>query len=267
MGGKVGLGRKITNWILFRYLARLVSVSNDGVDDIIRLNWGLNRQKVVAIQNGLDFSSIVAVDKPNRISLYDKDLSERSLFGIVGRLSEGKNHERLLFAVKQVRQQFPDIGLLIIGTGPTEDRLKKLVDEHGLSDNVFFTGFRHDVPCLLKSLNVYIMPSLREGLPLALLEAMAAGLPIITSDRSGMREIMGNCPCGEMVDPENIDSLVHAMTKLLSLPPAALEDMGVAAKDRALKHFSAARMIKGYENLYHAVLSSKEENATYGSQV
>ena len=254
VGGKVGLGRKIINLILYRYLTYIVSVSINGISDIIRMNWGIKKEKVVAIQNGIDFEPIINATIQDKGKVFGSEFSNKFLFGAVGRLTHVKNHQRLLSAFKILSKRHANIRLVIVGKGPIAADLGRFVEQHQMQDLVCFTGFRQEIPTLLKSLDVYVMPSLREGLPLALLEAMAAGLPIITSNTSGMKEVIGDCDCGELVNPEDVNSIVLAMEKMLSQPTDSLVDMGQRARERALNKFSSARMVSDYEALYSQIL-------------
>ena len=102
-------------------------------------------------------------------------------FGTAGRLSAVKNHEMLLRAFQKVMQRIPRAILIIAGEGELKAALHDLAETLGLGQTVHFLGFRQDIPEILSSLDVFLLPSRREGLPLAMLEAMASGLPVIAS--------------------------------------------------------------------------------------
>lgn len=255
VGGKVGLGRKIVNWYLYKYLSRIVSVSENGIHDIIRLNWGLDNSRVVAIQNGLNFDPIITAEKKTKADIFGEKYQNKFIFGAVGRLAKVKNHENLIRAFKSVVIDHNNAVLAIIGQGPLETYLQQLVSQLDLDNHVIFTGFRTDIPQVLHTIDTYAMPSLREGLPLALLEAMAAKCPVITSNRSGMKEVVGESPCGVLVEPENIEDISTAMKHLLQCSSEQRETLGENAFQRATGQFSAARMVHDYQALYEEVLT------------
>ncbi len=243
--------RKLLNALLFRKVFRVVGISHGVSADIARANWGLPREKVVTIQNGLVYDAFLS--GPSRTearTMILPGLQERFWFGIVGRLSAVKNHETLLRAFSRVVATHPDALLVVAGSGELETSLKGLTAELGLQEHVSFLGFRRDVPVLLRALDVFLLPSLREGLPLSLLEAMASGLPSVAARVGGIPEVIGAEDLGRLVEPLDLEKLAEAMLELAALPPERLEAMGSAARKRALEEFSAARMIDGYERLY-----------------
>jgi glycosyltransferase involved in cell wall biosynthesis len=255
VGGKIGLGRKVFNFLLYPRLARLVSVSQNGVGDILRLNWKMNEGNVMAIQNGIDFAQFIQPRKASEEDVLDERLRATRVFGSVGRLTQVKNTKAMIRAFSIACQDHPDISLVLAGTGPDETAARTLVKTLGIEDRVTFLGFRQDIPQLLRELDVYVMPSLREGLPLALLEAMGSGLPVLTSNCSGMKEVVGDTPCGELVDPGDVQDIANGFLRLAACSEGALLDMGAAARKRAVTQFSAARMTEDYANLYRELLS------------
>lgn len=255
VGGKIGLGRKIFNFLFFRQLASLVSVSEAGVDDILRMNWRMKRAKVRAIQNGIDFTPFLHEVGASKADVLGERYRLARVFGSVGRLTSVKNTERMIRAFSIACKEYSDIRLVLAGTGPDEAAVKSLVGKLGIEDKVAFLGFRQDIPRLLEALDVYVMPSLREGLPLALLEAMGAALPVLTSNGSGMKEVVGNTSCGVLIDPEDELDIAKGFQYLSACSEADLCDMGIAARQRVLTQFSAARMAEEYANLYREALS------------
>ena len=218
VGGKVGLGRKLFNYFFYRGLSRLVSVSQSGVEDILRLNWGLDTNKVVAIPNGIDLSPYLDLAESPRTEVFGEEFRDTLVFGAIGRLTEVKNLERTLRGFAIASQQRPEIRLV------------------------------------LGALDVFVMPSLREGLPRALLEAMGAGLPVLTSNCSGMKEVVGNAHCGRLVDPLDIAAIACAFTELASTSRADRSSMGQTSRDRVVRKYNAARMAADYGRLYKEVL-------------
>lgn len=260
VGGKVGLGRRVFNFLFFRRLSYLVGVSNAAVKEILRLNWGLDSHKVIAVPNGIDPERILIVERSTKERLFKEDfphLVEKGtlLFGSVGRLTRVKNNENFIRAFAKAAEADSRLRLALAGKGPDEEKLKALVGELGLNEKVAFLGFRNDVPCLLKVLDFYVMPSLREGLSLAMVEAMIAGAPILTSDRGSMREVVGDEPCGVLIDPDDVNNMTDGILRIAASTPEDRKKFGDVARERALREFSAERMSADYGDLFRRALA------------
>jgi len=243
--------RKIIDFLFFKKLTGLIAVSDALKRHVFEETWGLAADRVWVIQNGSGFQKFLA---PGAKAVFRKELFPELptgfWFGTVGRLVPVKNHERLLQAFARVLEYQPEARLLIAGQGRLEESLKKLAESLGLSNYVNFLGFREDIPQLLKTLDVFVFPSLREGFGMALLEAMASGLPVIGARVGGIPEILSDCPGGRLVNPINTDELAATMIELIQTPPSCLEEMGKLARQRALGSFSSNRMVSQYEELF-----------------
>lgn len=245
------LTRKVVNWFLYKRIFRVIGISHGVSRDIIDNNWWLAENKVVTVQNGLVYEPFLhEQDKTFCRTLVLPDRVNAFWFGTVGRLSKVKNHRTLIAAFEKMGRDFPEALLVIVGSGEEEPALRQQVAAAGLNERVVFLGYRNDIPLILNCLDVFLLPSLREGFGLAMLEAMASRLPVIASRVGGIPEIFDEEDFGIMIDPRNPDELREAMKTLASLPRARLETMGDRARKRALEHFSAERMIAGYEQVY-----------------
>jgi glycosyltransferase involved in cell wall biosynthesis len=191
-------------------------------------------------------------------------MQDRFWFGCAGRLSAVKNYQTLIEAFSQVAAALPDSILVIAGQGELEAALKEATRALGLEGRVLFLGFRRDIPRLLQALDVFLLPSLREGLPLALLEAMAAARPAIASGVGGIPEVVGDSGCALLVDPHDRQTLAHALERIRRMSPEARAAMGASARERAVTNFSAERMIRNYEELYAAAFARHQEQAGLG---
>jgi glycosyltransferase involved in cell wall biosynthesis len=139
--------------------------------------------------------------------------------------------------------------LAIAGRGEEEERLRVLAREEGIAERVSLLGFRWDVPDILAAADVFVMPSLSEGLPLALVEAMAAALPVVVSDVGGVPEVAVPGKEAILVPPGDPGKLAEGLSMLL-LDPAARAVLGAAARERAVRDFSVSTMCAAYERLY-----------------
>lgn len=251
LGSVSTLRRKIANWLLYKKLFRIVAVSHAVRKDILKSNWGIAAEKVVTVQNGLDFTRFLdGVDKQADRRALSPDSSSGCWFGTAGRLSPVKNQQVLLQAFRKVVDCKPDAHLFVAGRGELESTLKGLTDILGLQANVHFLGFRSDIPQFLRALDVFLLPSLREGMPLSMLEAMASALPVIASAVGGIPEVFSERPMGKLIDPSQVDQLATAMIEMAELSPEGREQLGGNARDRALHGFTARRMVQDYEQLY-----------------
>jgi glycosyltransferase involved in cell wall biosynthesis len=255
VGGKVGFGLKLVNFFAFRKLARLVSVSKSGIDEILRVNVGLDRDKVVAIPNGLDCQPFLAPARSRREELFPGFAADDFIFAMVGRLAPVKNHRTVLGALARLAPEFPRARLAIVGQGPLQGEIETTIRDLGLEDRVALLGYRRDVPEILKQVDAYLMPSFREGFGLALAEAMVSAVPVIASATGGMLELVPDERYGLLVEPASLDSVAAAMRRVLENSPEDKRLMAARARQRVLDNFTAERMADAYEALYRRVLT------------
>jgi glycosyltransferase involved in cell wall biosynthesis len=169
--------------------------------------------------------------------------------GTVGRLEEQKGHASLLAALPQVCRQQPDTSLLMVGEGRKRFDLERQVQELGLAKVVRFLGTRRDLPLIYRALDIYVQPSLWEGLPLALLKAMGAGLPVVASRVSGAAEVIRDGCNGVLVPAIDVDALAAAMILLMQQPERRRE-LGREAQATVAAQYSQTAMLRGLEELY-----------------
>ncbi|MDH5220481.1 MAG: glycosyltransferase family 4 protein [Betaproteobacteria bacterium] len=139
---------------------------------------------------------------------------DRFIVGTVGRLHEQKGHAHLLEAAALVRRALPQVQFRIIGDGPLRGQLEAQARMHRVDDVVEFLGARDDVPEQLRQFDLFVLPSLWEGLPYVLLEAMAAGVPVVATDVDGVREVIADRAEGVLVPPRNAQALADAVIDL-----------------------------------------------------
>jgi len=193
------------------------------------------------------FGSVTAAS-PQRS---DIGLSEEDrVIAYVGRLVREKGVLDLLEAIALLRERVPGIRLVVIGDTLASDRgrgvqsqIRDLIAKHGLEKNVVFLGFREDVPSLFRLVDVFALPSYREGMPLVILEAMAAGKPVVTTNVRGCREEVVNGVTGIVVAPRDPRSLSEAILSLLVAPERA-KAMGLAGKAHVVKAFDQRRVLE-----------------------
>jgi glycosyltransferase involved in cell wall biosynthesis len=180
------------------------------------------------------------------------------LIGNVARLSYEKNQTCLIDAMRIVATKRPKAKLVIVGWGPLEGQLRSSVERLGLQDSVLFLGHlpSHEVYELLGSIDVFALSSIYEGFNLAILEAMACGRPIVSTNVTGVQEAVVDGRTGTLVPPSNPEALAQAIVDLLDHPDRA-HDMGIAGRARMERHFSSSVMAKQYEQLYQDLIRQK----------
>ncbi len=194
--------------------------------------------------------------KSKEIAKIDLGLRQEPVIGIVARLSDVKGHKYLIMAMPYVLQEFPQAQLLIAGEGKERDSLKKQVVQLGISGNVIFAPQAEGTQSVLSAMDVFVMPSLHEGLGLALMEAMASGLAVVGSDIGGIKTLIKDGVTGLLVPAADPKALAGAIVKILKDKPAA-ERLGQAAQIFIAANFSQEKMVKETEGVYEECLTLK----------
>jgi glycosyltransferase involved in cell wall biosynthesis len=178
--------------------------------------------------------------------------------GTVGRLSPQKRHDVLIEAVAVASRQVPDLKLVIVGDGEVEAATRRLTEQR-IPGQVMFTGYRSDAIELLPAFDIFAMSSDFEGLPFALLEAMATGRPIVTTDVQGAGEAVRDGQEGLVVPRRDPDAFARAIV-ILSRDRELASRLGAAARERFLAEFTADKMIDRTEALYLELLADRRGN-------
>jgi glycosyltransferase involved in cell wall biosynthesis len=158
----------------------------------------------------------------------------------------------------QILARRPLARLLVIGTGTLETALREQVRQARLQQHVWFLGHRHDVPALLDALDVVLLPSHYEGMPLSAIEAAAMAKPVVASDVDGVREVVEHGVTGCLVPEGDPDRLAHAVLSLLE-DPARTAVIAAKAREQALQRFAIARQIERYSDVFCQVLDRAVE--------
>jgi glycosyltransferase involved in cell wall biosynthesis len=212
-----------------------------GADPLTVLHHGIDRDRV---RTGVDDRPAVRAELGARTG--------EAVIGTVGNFTPKKDHRCLLEAHARLRDAGVSARLVLVGTGPLERELRLLADQLGHSDTVVFAGSRDDVPTLLTGFDVFAMSSRAEGLPLALMEAMASGLPSVVTPVGGIPEIVEDGVEGLVVPPGDPAMLAEALG-LLARDPALRMRLGTAARARA-RSFDVAAAQRRIEEIYDRLL-------------
>lgn len=204
----------------------------------------VRRKKLRVIPNGVDTSLFRPEAGRRRSARRELGFGEEFLWLSAGRLMWKKGHGTLLEAFARVGQGV----LLIAGTGPLEGALRQKVQD--LRIDVRFLGHRVDMPDLMRACDAFVQASLVEGLPLALLEASASGLPCVATDVGGAGEVVIHGRTGFLAQPDDPGSLAAAMKDLVGLPAEQRRQMGEAAREHMLARFDISSVVSQWEALY-----------------
>jgi glycosyltransferase involved in cell wall biosynthesis len=179
----------------------------------------------------------------------------------IGSFSPVKNHELLIEAFSRVEKQIPKIYLWLVGDGAERPKIEELVKDKQIIEKVRFLGIRDDIPNLLAQADIFVLCSNSEAFPVAILEAMASGLPVVATAVGGVPEAVINGKTGILVPPNNPEALADAIFQLAS-NEALRQQMGMNARQRVAGLFDVKRITREYERLYIEELNRrlKERN-------
>lgn len=238
----------LAEWALSHYVYRMVGVSAHTSQNLIRYEH-IAPRRIVTIANGIPghrFRGPLDLRaKRESLGIAPDDL----VIGLGARLTEQKGVDYLLQAMPAILAAHPHTTLVVAGEGPLEQALRERTRQLNIEGRVRFIGARTDMNEVIRLFDVYVMPSLWEGLPMVLLEAMAAGCAIVATDVGGNSTAVAHDANGLLVPPADPAALVGAVVRLLSDAPlrARFSAAGMALFDR---QFDAARMTRQYEALY-----------------
>ena len=245
---------RVAGGYLLRRIDASVGVSPD-VSSAIQSVFKTKASQTVTIENGVDtdlFGREKDVQGLRRsLGLTDRDI----VIGTVGNLKTVKNHLLLLQAFAKVSEELESVKLLIVGRGSmlesddTEDDLRLFVDKHRLAERVLFLGYRTDIAGLLQVMDIFCLTSLREGLPISLMEAMAAGLPVVGTNVQGIRDVITPNVDGILVELGDVTALKVALIGLIR-DEQRRNNLGRAGHEKAVRKYSLQRCVREYEQLF-----------------
>lgn len=253
--------------ILFRYgeqflsrvTNRIITVSKALRDDLV-LNYKIRPEKITPIYNGIDTL---------RFQQTQHSESARAILGIspsavaVGTVARMASQKGLNYLVEAFARMYragqvspDDTAFVIAGDGPLRPQLEKQADDLGIRDKIIFPGFVDDMPLFLACLDVFVVPSVAEGLSISTIEAMAAGLPVVASRVGGLPELVRTEETGFLVEPRNPTELAEAIFRLLT-DSETRKQMGINGRKLAIQQFNTENMIEQTCALYNEMLKQQ----------
>lgn len=256
--GWTGEDRKVRfyEWVdrfFLRRMDRVICVSQGQARKVIQAK--VPSSKVTVIRNAIDVSRFTHPDP-----IYGDKL--RSLFprlparivGAAGRLSPEKGFAVLIEAARKIISADPSVGFILFGEGSLRDALRRQIHQAGLQDSFVLAGFRHDLDCLLPFFNMLVVPSFSEGLPNVVLEAFAAGVPVVATAVGGIPEVVDDEISGFLAPPADAGALANQITRLLE-SDATASAMGKRGRQRVLQDFTFEAQASAYRRLFEGAVT------------
>ena len=244
-------GRFVVDRFVGRFVDRFIAVSEANARYLVETK-GLPAGKITVIQNGCDIRRFDP-DRPPPPGLRDRlgiDPSDPVVL-VLGRLAPQKGHRVLLDALPAILRHFPRTRIVCVGEGELKRDLESHARRLGVGGAVYFAGYQVDVPAWLALADLTVLPSFYEGLPLAAVESIATGRPVVATEVDGTSEVVVDGQTGLLVPPGDPGSLGVAVCRLLS-DPAERGRLGRAGRARAVSHFDQAQQIGRTQELYLA---------------
>ncbi len=212
-------------------------------------------EKIVRIYNGVELAQCDCNKSSSRLKEELNIEDNAVLVAAIGRLVWEKDLPCFIRAAEKVLSSQSQVKFLIVGDGPLRGSLENVVKTLGIERSVIFTGFREDIKEILSALDILVLCSLREGLPLTILEAMARAKPVVATNIEGVREEVIDNVTGILVEPRNSDSLEDAIICLLKDRQRA-QALGLKGREIVEKKFTLEQAIELHEQLYHSLKQS-----------
>jgi glycosyltransferase involved in cell wall biosynthesis len=258
-------------WLLGRCTVLFMFVSDEDRRTAIQTGIARPTAEAVTIYNGIDLS--VFSPRSSRLDAIEDDRQQLGIpegnrvVGIVGRIVREKGYREFLEMAKELSRRHDDVRFLVVGDSLPSDRdsygpvLRRRVREEGLDGRFLLTGFTSEVPKYLRMMDIFVLPSYREGFPRSVLEAMATELPVVATNIRGCREAVVHGETGFIVPPKDAKALTEAVDFLLGNPDKA-KDMGRAGRERAVKLYDqrmvADRFVAAFDRLLKRSVPRKE---------
>jgi len=236
---------------------RVIAVSDEVREYQIRYT-GISPEKIIVIENGVDVKRFANQENAGLAIRDELQIhSGMPVVGIIGRLQPQKDHSNFLTAAVQIRKKLPEARFLIVGDGPLREELMAQAQTLGLGSAVIFCGVRQDIPAVLAALNVLVISSKWEGLPVTLLEGLAARCPIVSTAVGGVPNVVMDGESALLVPSEDSSALAIAVLKILQSPSLA-KSLVEAGFVKVNNQFSLDAMVAKILNLYRELLENHD---------
>lgn len=242
---------RVTGWITTQWIAVSQADIRKG------RSWGLFRDNVVLVRPGIDpqpFQRTVASGERERIRREFGAQATAQLVGSVACFKPQKAPEDFIAVAHQVIASLPDVQFVLVGDGELRGAVESLIARYELQNRVFLAGWRRDVPAIMQALDTFLLTSHWEGLPRVLLEARAAGVPVVATNVGGADEVVVDQGVGELCQAGDIEGLAAAVIRLLSHKRES-PDVGQAKSPRLPHEFYIDQTVRHYQHIYEQLLT------------
>jgi len=241
----------------FPYLSRLaelaaahyIAVSGSLARELMA--WGVPPHRVKVIYNGIDLKPFGQIFLRRQSTAR---IDDQLVVGTIARMAPQKGLPYLVEAAEKLADRFPQMRFVIAGEGPLRQVLQEAVHRAGLKSRVTFPGYCRDIAETLSKIDIFVLPSLTEGLSITLLEAMAAGCAVVATRVGGVPEIVDHGITGLLVQPASADALAEAVATL-AINPELRDKFSAAGKEKIEAHFTLARMLTETASVYAALIN------------
>lgn len=251
-----------TKWRLIgsRVIKKIDSavVVNSRIAEVLANKLGFDARRVLTIRNGVDLGRFGRRDPQNGLRKSLGIENNEAVIGAVGNLKEVKNHLLLLKAFELLVKENPGVKLILVGQGfegdhdNTEPQIREFIKTRGLGHKILLLGYREDIPSVLQIMDIFCLTSKMEGLPISLIEAMAAGVAVIGTNVQGIREVISKNHDGILVESSDVTGLKDALMTLIRDRHLRTR-IGEAGREKAAAIYSLDRCVMEYEKLFLSV--------------
>lgn len=238
----------------YKFCDKVHTVS-DGLKNYY-VSLGFPKEKIISIINGVDLN----VFKPGDKTFVRKKLGlpeSAVILGVVGRFDRGKRHRELIEAFNKIAVDYPSVYLFFVGDGGTDyENVKELADNSPHRNRIIFAGYQRNMPPFYQAMDLLVIPSLKEGFPNVLLEAMACGVPALAHPTPGTKETIADGEDGILRNLEKIETIANSLKDAIA-DMAKIKQMGENARKKVENQFSIEKMADSYAEVYRNLCCSK----------
>lgn len=250
------------------FLERITSVfvdlyigNSQACCDMLARREKISPQKLLAIPNGIDFKAPENLDMRTREIKTKHAIPPGSfIIGTVGRLQPVKGHHDLVAAAQIVLRKHPEAFFVLVGEDFRNGELQALAKHLQINERVCFAGYSKDVASWLATFDIFVLPSLSEGMPVAVIEAMFMSKPVIATNVGGTPEVIQDGQTGLLIPPSDPHQMAQSIITLIE-KPVLRQKYATTGHDLAISHFTVEIMTKRYENIFIKLLSRKKKRA------
>lgn len=253
------LSRRVDNperpWLAapkYRLYRRVVTISERIREEVIRS--GVPPEKVTCVRSAVEAERWAGPGDRGRFLEVAAASEGDRVLGVAAQLIERKGHRTLLAALPGILAAVPSVRVVFLGQGPLEDELRQEAERRGVAERVTFAGFVPDLPRILSCLDILVHPARMEGLGVILLQASAAGVPMVAARAGGIPEAVRDDVNGLLVPPGDPSALATAVVRIL-LDPSLAQRLGAGGRRLAEQEFSVGAMVRGNLSVYREVLA------------